>query len=70
MLPYPQADRRVGGLTKALDQLIAAIGVDIDPAAADAEVVGEVGGQELGGVWMMSSGVEPRAMVSSAVSMR
>ena len=48
--PHPEPDGRLVGGAEALDQLVAAVGVDVDAAAGDPEIVGEVGGEELGGV--------------------
>ena len=46
-LPHPQPDRRRDSLSETHDELIAAVGVGVDPAAFDAEVVSEVGRQKL-----------------------
>ncbi len=46
-LPDTPADRSVGRVTEALDQFIAAIRVDVDSTAGNAEVIREIRGQEL-----------------------
>ncbi len=48
-LPHPKPDRVPRGVAEGLHQLVAAVVLSVDPAAANPEVLGKVVGDEVGG---------------------